>query len=365
MDKMLKGSSSKFVVNLFKSLGIVFTLGTTSSCSDNVVNKIDRGNEKMLPSEPKIEKSDEKETSSFDDDLSLSSPTESEDLDLKDTDIESYKSPFDDLLLYVKGVVYEKSYTNLSSCITLFSLSLNRFKKNFNVICELYCKGYSYYRSIGYGILRDLETLFKDIQNTLDCAIEKTASQYKGEMKNLDFLLCKIKREIILDLEKQCDELYNELTNSKLKTSCHLYTKNKESISKYQEKINLLSELSSKYHCYCKKNIKTAERKSFKNINLQLTKKYEEVKCELQNKYEEFLANMTENKENTEKFAKILSNLEKDFISKKNEFKNLYAFVLTGEKSWKDINDLKKGGLLDAIDAQHRTFLEQISTKCE
>lgn len=50
MKKILKGSNSKFVINLFKSLGIVFTLGTTSSCSDKMVNKLNTENEKMLPS---------------------------------------------------------------------------------------------------------------------------------------------------------------------------------------------------------------------------------------------------------------------------------------------------------------------------
>ena len=58
MKKILKGSNGRFVINFFKSVGIACTLMATSSCSDNIVNKTNRGNEIMKPSKFRIVEED-------------------------------------------------------------------------------------------------------------------------------------------------------------------------------------------------------------------------------------------------------------------------------------------------------------------
>lgn len=62
IKKISRGSNSKFIVNLLRSLGIVCVLVAISSCNNNLVNKNNKGSEKMLPSEPS--KSDDFENSS-------------------------------------------------------------------------------------------------------------------------------------------------------------------------------------------------------------------------------------------------------------------------------------------------------------
>ena len=52
MNNLFRNLNSKFVKNLFKSLGISCTLIATASCSNNVVNKVNRGSEKSGVKEP-------------------------------------------------------------------------------------------------------------------------------------------------------------------------------------------------------------------------------------------------------------------------------------------------------------------------
>ena len=51
MKKILKGYNGRFIINFFKSIGIVYSFLTISSCSDNTVNKANRGGERILPEE--------------------------------------------------------------------------------------------------------------------------------------------------------------------------------------------------------------------------------------------------------------------------------------------------------------------------
>lgn len=46
MNNFLKNSNSKFLINLFRSLGISCVVIATVSCSNDAVNKINKGNEK-------------------------------------------------------------------------------------------------------------------------------------------------------------------------------------------------------------------------------------------------------------------------------------------------------------------------------
>lgn len=55
MEKIIKNPNNIFVINFFKSVGITCALIATSACSDNIVNKTNRGNEIMKSSESKIE----------------------------------------------------------------------------------------------------------------------------------------------------------------------------------------------------------------------------------------------------------------------------------------------------------------------
>ena len=74
MNNLLINSNSKFVKNLLKSLGISCTIIATASCSNNNVNKINRGSEKSYSKAPifmpKEDTSDEYDDDEIDEDTS-------------------------------------------------------------------------------------------------------------------------------------------------------------------------------------------------------------------------------------------------------------------------------------------------------
>lgn len=54
MNNLFKNSNGKFTRNLFKSLGIFCVLTATTACSNNEVNKVNRGSEKSVIGEPSL-----------------------------------------------------------------------------------------------------------------------------------------------------------------------------------------------------------------------------------------------------------------------------------------------------------------------
>ena len=236
MGKILKGSNSKFVINLFKSLGIVFTLGTTSSCSDKMVNKFNRENEKMLPSKPQSasegtsssdyslgEKFD-KCTNDENKDVFLGTrrifygtgegikkdkvknqEKENKDEDyiaednddikqsevcarriLYRTDIiweETKKSPFDRLYDYVMG---EGSGYNLESLFNFLTKSKSIYEENFNHIITRYKHSLDNNREQQYDACYKSLTCLENTLTTIQCILYDALKKENKELNKND-----------------------------------------------------------------------------------------------------------------------------------------------------------------------------------
>ena len=140
MKKILKGFNNKYVINLFKSLGIFCTLMATSSCSDNLVYKNNKGSEKMLPSEP----------SQRDDSEVIYSSS------IGDSSLEEY--------LCIDNENQEK--------ISLYSSYLQTLSHNFNIsIEEFYENFHSLDKDFNFYCIKCIQTLesFYEYCNRLDC----------------------------------------------------------------------------------------------------------------------------------------------------------------------------------------------------
>lgn len=418
MGKILKGSNSKFVINLFKSLGIVFTFGTTFSCSDKMVNKLNRENEKMLPSKSK---SASEETSSSDYSLGekfdkctndenkdvcigtrrifygtgksikkdkvKNQEKENKDEDyiaednddikqseigarriLYSTDIiwkeETKKSPFDRLYDYIMG---EGSGYELKSLFNCLTKSKSIYEENFNHIIIRYKHSLDDNREQQYDacyrslicLKSTLIAILKILINTLNKTHEKLNKKDQEKIDN--FIFYQVYKRIILECTNMWCDLAKNCPIGLLVESEFLFEdKLAYDLDKIYTELNLFyCGLNDDISCFINDKQKEIESKS-KQLHKDC---YYKIKNILK-KYKENKCRIYADKsavsdnELAKEFKDALDDLNKKFLEIQDECNNIFYLMVLDDDfktKYKEYNIFYR-----KIFKQHEDFIDLI-----